>query len=62
MILSMAEEANTFSADNNRACSNRGSREDQCSDGEGMGTGSGGIFKKGPLHDGSRQGEELLYL
>jgi len=31
MILSIAKEANAFSAGNNRACSNRRSGEDKCS-------------------------------
>ena len=59
---SVAEEANTFSAGDNRVCSNGESREVQCSNGEGTGIGSGNASKKRPLHDRSGQGEELLYL
>ena len=33
MTLSVAEEANAFSAGNNRACSNGESREDKCGNG-----------------------------
>ena len=60
MILSVAEEANTFSAGNNRTCSNRRSREKECSSSERIRTRDGGFSKKGLLYDGSGQREELL--
>ena len=62
MILSVAEEANTFSAGNNRTCSNRRSREKECSSSERIRTRDGGFSKKGLLYDGSGQREELLCL
>jgi len=37
MILSVAKEANTSSAGNNRACSDGGSREDKCSGSQRLG-------------------------
>ena len=37
MITSVVEKANVFSADNNRAYSNRGSREDKCDSSERVG-------------------------
>ena len=62
MTLSVVEEANAFSAGNNRACSNGRSRKNKCSSGERIRTRNGGISKKRPLHDESRQKEKLLYL
>ena len=62
MILSVAEEANTFSAGNNRACSNRRSREKEYSSSERIGTRDGDFSKKGLLYDGSGQREKLLCL
>jgi len=38
MTISVAEEANDFSAGDNRACSNGRDREDECSNGEGIRT------------------------
>jgi len=54
MTLSVVEEANTFSAGDNRACSDGESRKDQFSNGKGMGIRSGNISKKGLLHGESR--------
>ena len=39
MTISVAEEANVPSVGNNKACSNRGSGEDKCGNGEGTRTG-----------------------
>ena len=60
MILSMAEKANTFSAGGNRTYSDGRNRENKCGSGKRIGT--RGSSKKRPLHDGSGQGEKLLYL
>jgi len=62
MTLSMAEEANVFSAGNNRACSDRRSRENEYSGSKGVRTENGSSNKKGSLCYGSRSGEELLCL
>ena len=62
MTLSVAEEANIFSAGNNRACSDERSRENKCGSSEKIRTRDGGSPKKGPLHNGSGQGEKLLHL
>jgi len=59
MTLSVAEEANASSAGNNRACSNRRSGKNECSDDEGIGAGDRAP-KKRPLRDGGGPGEELL--
>jgi len=52
----VAEEANTPSAGDNRACSSGRSGEDKCSGSQRcrIGTGCRGSPKKGPLCDGSR--------
>ena len=42
MTLSVAKEANAFSAGNNRACSDGGSRKDECSSSERARIGSRG--------------------
>jgi len=60
--LSMAEETSAFSAGNNRACFNRRSRENKCSSSERIRTRDRGFLKKGPLSNGSGQGEKLLCL
>jgi len=62
MTLSVAEEANVFSAGNNRACSDGRSRENKYSGSKGVRTGNGSSNKKGSLRYGSRSGEELLCL
>ena len=49
MTFSMAKEANTFSASDNRACSNRRSRENKCGNGEKAGTKGGSSPQKRPL-------------
>ena len=41
MTISVAKEANTFSAGNNKVCSNGRSREDEC--GNGMTTAEDGV-------------------
>jgi len=51
MTLSVAKEANTSSAGDNRACSNGRSGEDECSSSERVETGNRGS-KKEPLYDG----------
>jgi len=56
----MAEKANTFSAGNNRTCSDRGSGEDKYS--SGVGIIHGGSSKKGFLCNGNKLEEELLCL
>ena len=62
MTLSVTEEANTFSAGNNKTCSNRRSRKNECSNGERIRTRDGGSSKKRPLCNRSGQREELLCL
>ena len=62
MTPSVTEEANAFSAGNNRACSNGRSEENEYSSGERTETRDGSTSKKGPLCYGGRQGEELLCL
>jgi len=52
-IFSVAEEANTFSAEDNRACSNRRGRKDKYGDSKGTRIGNRSS-KKGPLCDGGR--------
>ena len=59
MTLSVAEKANASSAGNNRACSNRRSGKNECSDDEEIGAGDKAP-KKRPLRDGGEPGEELL--
>ena len=60
MTPSMAKEATTASAGNNRACSDGGNRKDECGGSEGTGVGCGGSSKKESLRYGSRLGTELL--
>ena len=62
MTISVTEEATTSSAGDNRACSNRRGREDECGGSEGVGTGDGDSNKKGPLCYRSRSRKELLCL
>ena len=50
----VAEKANTFSASDNRACSNRRSRENKCGNGEKAGTKGGSSPQKRPLCYGSK--------
>ena len=51
MTLSVAKKANAFSAGDNRACSNRGSRKDKYSSSMRVETRDGG-FQKRPLYNG----------
>ena len=51
MTISVAEEANSSSAGDNRAYSDRRNQKDKCSSSKGARVGDGGS-KKGPLHDG----------
>jgi len=60
MTISVAKEANTFSAGNNKVCSNGGSREDEC--GNGMTTAEDGVGTTQPICYGSGQREKLLCL
>ena len=53
MTLSIVEEAATFSADDNRACSNGRGGENKCSGSEETRTENGGS-KKRPLCNGGR--------
>ena len=62
MTISVAEEANAFSAGVNKACSNGGSRKNKCSNGEGTGAGGRGASQKRHLCYGSRLGKKLLHL
>jgi len=62
MTLSVTEEANAFSAGNNRACSNRRSRKNEYSSGKRVGTEDGGSSEKRPLYYGSGLRKELLCL
>jgi len=50
---SVAEETNTSSAGDNRACSDGRSRKNECSNSEGTETESGGSLQKRPLCHGS---------
>ena len=60
--ISVAEEANASSAGANKACSDGGSRKDECSDGEGTGAGGRNASQKRPLCYGSGSGKKLLCL
>ena len=62
MTISVAEETNTFSAGNNRACSNRRSEENKYNDSERVRTGYGGSSQIGPLYNRGGLGKKLLYL
>jgi len=62
MTLSVVEKVTTFSAGNNRACSDRRSGENKCNGVERAGTRDGGSSKKGSLHYGSGSWKELLHL
>ena len=62
MTISVVEEANAFSAGANKACSNRGSRKDKCSDSKRTGAGDKGTSQKRSLHYGNGSGEKLLCL
>ena len=44
--ISVAEEANASLAGANKACSDRGSRKNECGDGEGTRTGDRGVSQK----------------
>ena len=52
MTISVIKEANAFSADNNRVCSNGGSREDKCSN--GMTTAENRVGTTQPIFYGGR--------
>jgi len=54
MTPSVAKETNTFSAGNNRACSYRRSRKNECGNGEGIGIGGRGGPQKRLLYYGDR--------
>jgi len=64
MISSVAKEATTTSAGDNRACSDGGYRKNKCGGSEGIGnrgrTEYGSSSKKGPIRNGNRSREELL--
>ena len=60
--ISVAKETNAFSADANKACSNGGSRKDECGDSEGTGAGGRGASQKRPLCYGNKSGKKLLCL
>ena len=60
MTLSVAEVTTVSSAGDNRACSDGGSRKDECSGHKGVG--SRGSSKTGSLCHGGRQKEKLLCL
>ena len=62
MTLSVAEKANTPSAGDNRACSNRMSRENKYGNGKGVGIRNRDGFQKRPLYYGDRQRKKLLCL
>ena len=53
MTISVAEGTNTSSAGDNRVCSSRRGRNDECSSGKGVRTGNGGFSKKELLCYGS---------
>ena len=54
MTPSVVEEANTFSASDNKTCSNRRSKENKCGNSEKAGTVGGGGPQKRPLCYGSK--------
>jgi len=60
MTISMAEKANSFSADNNRACSNKESRKNKC--GNDMAAAEDRIGTTQSICHRDRQEEELLHL
>ena len=64
MISSVAKEATTASAGNNRACSDGGYRKNKCGGSKGIGnrgrTEYGSSSKKGSIHNGNKSEEELL--
>jgi len=60
--ISVAEKANASSAGTNKACSDEGSRKNECGDGEGTRIGGRGASQKRPLCYGSRLGKKLLCL
>ena len=62
MTISVAEEANAFSPGANKACSDRGSRKDECGNGKRTRAEHRGAFQKRPLYYGSGLGEKLLCL
>ena len=62
MTLSVVEKVTTFSAGDNRACSNRRSGENECGGVERARTRDGGSSKKGSLYYGSGSQKELLHL
>ena len=53
MIISMAKKATTFSVGDNKACSDRRDRMNECGNSEGTRIGNGNASKKGPLCYGS---------
>ena len=61
MTLSVAENANTFSAGGNRACSNGRSKKNKCDNGEGT-EARNRDPKKRPLCNGGGQGKKLVNL
>jgi len=56
MTISVAEEATASSAGDNRACSNGGNRNDECSGSKRVGARYRGSSKKGSFCNGSRSG------
>ena len=60
MTLSVAEEAGNTSAGDNRACSNEGSRKDEC--GNSIIAAENKIGTMQPICHGDRQGKKLLCL
>ena len=60
--ISVAEEATASSAGNNRACSDGGNRENECSSSKGIRVRDRGSSKTGSLCNGSGPRKELLYL
>jgi len=59
----MVEDANTYSAGDNKACFNGRGGKNKCSSGKGIGIGTGnGSSQKRPLCNGGGQKKELLYL
>ena len=62
----MAEEANAFSVGNNRACSDKGGKKNECNDSKGANarvrTEYEGSSQMGLLYNGGGSGKELLCL
>ena len=62
MTISVAEEATTSLAGDNKACSDGRGRKNKCGSSEVVGIGDGSSSQNGPLYYRSELGKELLCL